>query len=237
MYCLQRVCFGQLRPVEIEQLYEKAWFAVTETCLAMTIFRGQFGVFFLVMFTSLVTGKVWGWIGEGRIEILEQQPPSNPRLFHTRLSISLILSLIYDVALLHYSVSTVIQQARPDMMVMFLFEFAILTVSSAHTGLRYILSLMEASIVKKQTQQRLEDRRRQIRESNREILRRREAGEATEAEMEEPLPSEDDVDEMDIEVPGWEAKGQWVLSLDLWSGMFFPCPLILSPLPLFLTRH
>jgi E3 ubiquitin-protein ligase synoviolin len=34
----------------------------------------------------------------------------------------------------------------------------------------------------------------------------------------EPLPSEDDVEEMDIEVPGWEAKGQWVLSLDLATG-------------------
>ena len=34
----------------------------------------------------------------------------------------------------------------------------------------------------------------------------------------EPLPAEDDVEEMDIEVPGWEAKGQWVLSLDLGTG-------------------
>lgn len=34
----------------------------------------------------------------------------------------------------------------------------------------------------------------------------------------EPLPSEDDVEEMDIEVPGWEAKGQYILSLDLATG-------------------
>jgi len=220
MYGLQRVCFGQLRPVEIEQLYEKAWFAVTETCLAMTIFREEVGAFFLVMFTSLVTGKVWGWIGEGRVEVLEQQPPANPRLFHTRLSVSLILSLLYDMWLLRYSVRTVIQQARPDMMVMFLFEFAILTVCSIHTGVRYIVSLVEASIVKNQTHQRLEDRRRQIREQRAEMIRQREEAGGSDGDDggDEALPAEEDVDEMDIEVPGWEAKGQWVLTLDLCAG-------------------
>ena len=49
---LQKLLFGPLRPIEIEQLYEKAWFAVTETCLAMTIFRGEIGGWFLVMFFS-----------------------------------------------------------------------------------------------------------------------------------------------------------------------------------------
>lgn len=220
MYGLQRLCFGQLRPVEIEQLYEKAWFAVTETCLAMTIFREEVGAFFLVMFTALVTGKVWGWISEGRVEVLEQQPPANPRLFHTRLSISLILSLAYNVWLLDYAINTVVQQARPTMMVMFLFEFAVQTVTSIHTGSRYIISLVEARVVKQQTARRLEDRRRQVREQRAEILRRRETEGVIETEHEaaEPLPSEDDVDEMDIEVPGWESKGQWVLALDLLAG-------------------
>jgi E3 ubiquitin-protein ligase synoviolin len=220
VYGLQRLCYGQLRPVEIEQLYEKAWFAVTETCLAMTIFREEVGAWFLVMFTALVTGKVWGWIGEGRVEILEQQPPTNPRLFHTRLSISLILSVLYDTWLFSYTVNTVIQQARPNMMVMFLFEFAILTTCSFRTGLRYVLSLVEMDIVNKQTRQRLEERRKQIRDQRTEILRRRESGDADEAEAanQEELPNEEDVDEMDIEVPGWESKGQWVLTLDLVAG-------------------
>ncbi|KAH8652486.1 hypothetical protein BX600DRAFT_95725 [Xylariales sp. PMI_506] len=216
VYGLQRLCYGQLRPVEIEQLYEKAWFAVTETCLAMTIFREEVGAWFLVMFTALVTGKVWEWIGEGRVEILEQQPPANPRLFHTRLSISLILSVLYDIYLFTYAVNTVIQQARPNMMVMFLFEFAILTTCSFRTGLRYLLSLVEIDIVNKQTRQRLEERRKQLRDQRADILRRRESEDSAEAEAanQEELP-EEDVDEMDIEVPGWESKGQWVLTLDL----------------------
>lgn len=217
VYGLQRLFYGPLRPVEIEQLYERAWFAVTETCLAMTIFREEIGAFFLVMFTSLVTGKVWGWIGEGRVEVLEQQPPVNPRLFHARLSLSLVLSLVYDTVMLMYAFNTVVQQARPTMMLMFLFEFAVLAVNSFQTGTRYIISLAEQRIIKTQTRNRLEERRRQIREQRAAILQRREAGETVEGEEEE-LPNEEDVDEMDIEVPGWESKGQWVLTLDLVVG-------------------
>lgn len=217
MYGLQRLCFGTLRPVEVEQLYEKAWFAITETCLAMTVFREEVGAFFIVMFTALITGKVWGWIGEGRVEVFEQQPPANPRLFHTRLVVSLLSSIIYNSWLLSYSINTVIMQAKPTMMVMFLFEFAVLAVGSLHTALRYVISLVEASVVKRQTVQRLEQRRREVREQRAEILRRREAGETTEGDA-EPLPDEDDIDEMDIEVPGWDTKGQWILFLDLFAG-------------------
>jgi hypothetical protein len=35
------VFFGQLRDVEIEILYDNARYAVTETCLALTIFREE----------------------------------------------------------------------------------------------------------------------------------------------------------------------------------------------------
>jgi E3 ubiquitin-protein ligase synoviolin len=222
-YGSQRLFYGRLRPIEIEQLYEKAWFAVTETCLAMTIFREEVGAWFTVMFVALLAGKVWGWIGEGRVEILEQQPPANPRLFHARLSVSLTISLLYDIWFLLYSTRTVIQQARPNMMVMFLFEFAILTASSSSTALRYIISLIEAKIVKKQTQERLEERRREVRVEREEIIRQREAAANGAADPSADvsigdLPSEDDVDEMDIEVSGWEQKGQWILSLDLITG-------------------
>jgi E3 ubiquitin-protein ligase synoviolin len=228
IFGLQRMFYGPLRPIEIEQLYEKAWFAVTETCLAMTIFREEVGAWFLVMFVALLVGKVWGWIGEGRVEVLEQQPPVNPQLFHLRLSFSLALSLVYDLWIMGYTVRTVIQQARPNMMVMFLFEFAVLTISSSSTMLRYGISLIEAGVVKRQTQERLELRRREIREEREEILRQRAAA-VSSAESSDPnepaaLPSEDDIDETDIEVPGWEAKGHWVLTLDLVTGEWNELP-------------
>jgi E3 ubiquitin-protein ligase synoviolin len=246
MYGLQRLCYGPLRPIEIEQIYEKSWFAITETCLAMTIFRDEVGAWFLVMFVALLTGKVWGWIGDGRVEILEQQPPANPRLFHMRLSISLGISVLYDLWLMSYTINTVIQQARPNMMVMFLFEFAILTTSSFATAFRYCISLVEAKVVKQQTQERLLERRREVREERAEIIRQREAAAAAAAEGGEetdsaeptaPLPNEDDVDEMDIEVPGWEAKGHWVLTLDLITGLEIFCVLWIKLLTILRFRQ
>lgn len=213
---LQHLLYGPLRPIEIEQLYEKAWFAVTETCLAMTIFREELGVWFVIMFVSLLVAKVWGWIGEGRLEILEQQPPENPRLFHARLSTSLVLSMALNVWLLNYSIHTVRQTNRPNMMVMFAFEFALLNVSSLSTLLRYGIMLQESLIVRDQTKTALQARRKEIEEQRK--AERDAALDAGDLVPEEP-PIEEVLDEMDVDVPGWEEKSRWVFYLDLTTGM------------------
>lgn len=228
MLGLQRLFYGQLRPIEVEQLYEKAWFAITETCLAMTIFREEVGGWFLVMFVCLLIGKVWGWIGEGRVEILEQQPPSNPRLFHARLSVSLIISTLFDVFLLRYSINTVLRHARPNMMVMFAFEFAVLTITSISTAARYTISLHEASVISRQ----IKDRRTQM-------WREREESQSRSAASDQPTPpeaqtsaatAEDNIDLLDVDVPGWEEKGRWIFYLDLATGLLLKpslCPITL----------
>lgn len=216
---LQKLFYGTLRPIEVEQLYEKAWFAITETCLAMTIFREEVGGWFLIMFVSLLVGKVWGWIGEGRVEVLEQQPPANPRLFHIRLSASLLISASFDASILWYTIRTVLQDARPNMMVMFAFEFAVLFVTSMSTAARYSISLREASIIGRQTQERKEQMKRE-RERNHAVDS---SSEETSANSQTPVrnPSsidESDIDSMDIDVPGWEEKGRWIFYLDLTTG-------------------
>ncbi|KAH1496227.1 hypothetical protein LV164_007506 [Aspergillus fumigatus] len=218
LFWLQRLLYGPLRPIETEQLYEKAWFAVTETCLAMTIFRGELGGWFLVMFVCLLVGKVWGWIGEGRVEFLEQQPPANPRLFHTRLAISLVLAVLFDSFMLKYCITTVLEQARPDMMVMFGFEFAILTILSSSTAARYTISLVELYITRQQIKAKVEERRREIRAAREEALRQNaQTGETPPAA---DLPDENDIDQMEIDVPGWEEKGRWIFYLDLLTDFF-----------------
>jgi E3 ubiquitin-protein ligase synoviolin len=220
MLGLQRLFYGPLRPIEIEQLYEKAWFAITETCLAMTIFREEVGGWFLVMFVSLLIGKVWGWIGEGRVDILEQQPPANPRLFHARLSFSLFLSLAYGICMLDYSVTTVLRQARPNMMVMFAFEFAVLTITSLSTAARYAISLKEAYIIKTRTREQLEERRAELRAAREDALRQTGAQDGTSNGETSGvrIPDPDTIQEMDIDVPGWEDKGRWVFYLNLTTG-------------------
>ena len=218
MLGLQRLFFGTLRPIEVEQLYEKAWFAITETCLAMTIFREEVGAYFLVMFVCLLIGKVWGWIGEGRVEILEQQPPANPQLFHIRLSMSLLISTLFDLYMLLYSVQTVLQQARPNMMVVFAFEFAVLHVTSISTAARYTVSLYEASVIKNQTKARRDQIRQERAQARHEAAVAAE-GERTASSITE-APAEDDIDNLEVDVPGWEEKGRWVFYLDLATGRF-----------------
>ena len=201
----------------------------------MTIFRGEIGGWFLVMFFSLLAAKVWGWIGEGRVEILEQQPPQNPRLFHTRLAISLSISVLFDSYMLEYLVKEVLHQARPDMMVMFGFEFAVLTILSSSTMARYAISLVEIYIVRKQKEKRVEEIRRE-----RTIANTQAGTEAASAQPSEgatsdasatsgdasattsPAPTvpaaEEPIDDAEVEVEGWEEKGRWVFYLDLTTG-------------------
>lgn len=208
----------------------------------MTIFRGELGGWFLVMFISLLVGKVWGWIGEGRVEYLEQQPPANPRLFHIRLALSLVLSVLFNAFMLRYCVNTVIHQARPDMMVMFGFEFAILTILSTSTTARYGIALMEIYITRQQVKAKMEERRAEIRAARMEAIR--EHARAGESSPPTNLPDENDVNELEIDVPGWEEKGRWVFYLDLLTDfvkllvylVFFAILLTFYGLPIHILR-
>lgn len=218
VYSLQRLLYGPLRPIEVEQLYEKAWLTVTETLLAMTIFREDIGARFFCMFLSLLAGRIWEWIGEGRVEFLEQQPPPNPVLFHSRLAASLLVSILFDAFMLRYCVLTIMGEDRPGMMVMFGFEYALLSVTSASLLLRYGMALSEVFLIKRQVQARLEARRAEVRTAR----ERRERDQASGVQVAAPEPGEildeNDVDEHDIDVPGWEDKGRWIFYLDLLTG-------------------
>ena len=226
---LQKLLFGPLRPIEIEQLYERAWLFVTETCLSMTIFKGSFGAWFMVMFFSLLAGKVWGWIGEGRVEILEQQPPANPRLFHIRLAISLSMSVLFAAYMLDFSVRTVLAQAKPDMMVMFGFEFAILTILAVSAAARYSIVLTEIYVVQKQKTARVNELRAERAAANETS---RTEGQETNPSTNEERPANTDVDEAEVEVEGWEGKGRWIFYLDLVTGesaaRIFPICMLIS---------
>lgn len=208
----------------------------------MTIFRGQLGAWFLVMFISLLVGKVWGWIGEGRVEFLEQQPPANPRLFHIRLALSLVLSVLFDSFMLHYCVIFVLEQAKADMMVMFGFEFAILIILSTSTAARYGIALVEIYITRQQVKAKMEERRAEIRAARVEAIREHARNGASAPPTD--LPDENDVNELEIDVPGWEEKGRWVFYLDLLTDFlklsvylaFFAILLTFYGLPIHILR-
>ncbi|KAG9885631.1 hypothetical protein KCV02_g19073, partial [Aureobasidium melanogenum] len=242
IYGLQRLFYGPLRPIEIEHLSEKAWYAVLDTLLAMPSLRDEVGGWMLAVFVLLLAGKVWSWIGEGRVDILEQQPPQNPRLFHARLASSLLVSTAFSAAMLRYCIATVKDDPRPGMMVIFTFEFAILLIFSLFTLLRYVLALTEARVLKQQTKAKMDERRAEIRAERERLEREREG--STDPESLPPLPSEEDVDENEIDVPGWEEKRRWLFGLELATDfiklivytVFFGISLTFMGLPMHIIR-
>lgn len=90
--CLQ-VFLGQLRDSEVERINERISQAVMETCLAMTIFREEFNVGFVAMFTILTFIKVFHWLVQDRVDFIETTPQVS-RLSHVRVISFMLLLLV-----------------------------------------------------------------------------------------------------------------------------------------------
>uniref|UniRef100_A0A8D3DBH2 RING-type E3 ubiquitin transferase n=1 Tax=Scophthalmus maximus TaxID=52904 RepID=A0A8D3DBH2_SCOMX len=65
---MRKVFFGTLRAAEMEHLIERSWYAVTETCLAFTVFRDDFSPRFVALFTLLLFLKCFHWLAEDRVD-------------------------------------------------------------------------------------------------------------------------------------------------------------------------
>jgi E3 ubiquitin-protein ligase synoviolin len=193
-----------------------------EWVFAMSTFRDEFGIWFLTMFLSMFSGKVWGWIAEGRVEQLEQQPPINGQLYQPRLIASLIIYLAFAIQMFYYSLDIVLYEARPGMTVMFVFEFAILWISAVSTCIRYGIWIQEHRIMKQQLNQAMEDRRLEIR-AMRQAEDARAAADTDGTGTPADIPDEEDLDENDFDVPGWEAKRGWLFVLDITTGNSHRC--------------
>lgn len=54
--------------IKFQRLIEKAWYAVTETCLAFTIFKDDLSPKFVALFTLLLFLKCFHWLAEDRVD-------------------------------------------------------------------------------------------------------------------------------------------------------------------------
>ncbi|KAG4305401.1 hypothetical protein PORY_000957 [Pneumocystis oryctolagi] len=139
---IQMIFFGPLRATEVEHLYERTWYSITETCLAMTIFRNNFDTVSIIVFVILIFLKTFHWLCLDRLEFTQQSENTIWR-FHTRIIISIISLLIFDIIMTRFSVYTVLHQ-KPDMMLMFAFEFAILTSTIIGAAVKYTFNLIDS---------------------------------------------------------------------------------------------
>ncbi|KAG0028704.1 E3 ubiquitin-protein ligase hrd1 [Podila clonocystis] len=138
---VQMMFFGNLRTLEVEHLYERAWYAVTETCLAMTIFKDEFHTLFVVMFTFLLFLKVFHWLCQDRVDSMEQSPEI-PMSFHVRMVTMIALLVTVDMLMILHAVEEVMTK-KPGMMIMFGFEYTLLVTNLMASFGKYVLHTID----------------------------------------------------------------------------------------------
>lgn len=112
---------GPLREAEVERLNEQSWREVMEILFAITIFRQDFSVSFLVLVTALLFIKALHWLAQKRVEYIETTP-SVPVLSHARIISFMWFLLLVDCVFLFSSLKYLSQNRIPSASLFFSFE-------------------------------------------------------------------------------------------------------------------
>ncbi|XP_014861003.1 PREDICTED: E3 ubiquitin-protein ligase synoviolin isoform X2 [Poecilia mexicana] len=138
---MRKVFFGQLRAAEMEHLIERSWYAVTETCLAFTVFRDDFSPRFVALFTLLLFLKCFHWLAEDRVDFMERSPNIS-WVFHLRVLSLLGLLAVMDFLFVNHACHSIITRGASVQLV-FGFEYAILLTMVLTTFIKYVLHTVD----------------------------------------------------------------------------------------------
>ncbi|XP_047994625.1 E3 ubiquitin-protein ligase synoviolin B isoform X2 [Leguminivora glycinivorella] len=139
---LRKIFFGQLRPAEFEHLIERSWYAITETCLAFTVFRDDFNPKFIALFTLLLFLKAFHWLAEDRVDYMERSPVIG-WLFHVRILTLLMLLAQADLYFINHAYQVTISKG-PSVQLVFGFEYSILIIMIANILIKYCLHAIDS---------------------------------------------------------------------------------------------
>ncbi|XP_055586586.1 E3 ubiquitin-protein ligase HRD1 [Uranotaenia lowii] len=138
---MKKVFLGTLRAAEFEHLMERFWYALTETCLAFTVFRDDFNPKFVALFTVLLFLKSFHWLAEDRVDYMERSPVIG-WLFHIRVAGLLVCLGVLDYQLISYAYQSTITKGATVQLV-FGFEYAILMTMVLNTAIKYMFHAAE----------------------------------------------------------------------------------------------
>ncbi|CAJ1057917.1 E3 ubiquitin-protein ligase synoviolin [Xyrichtys novacula] len=138
---MRKVFFGQLRAAEMEHLIERSWYAVTETCLAFTVFRDDFSPRFVALFTLLLFLKCFHWLAEDRVDFMERSPNIS-WVFHLRVLSLMGLLGVLDFLFVNHACQSIITRGASVQLV-FGFEYAILLTMVLTTFIKYVLHTVD----------------------------------------------------------------------------------------------
>uniref|UniRef100_A0A3B3CDT2 RING-type E3 ubiquitin transferase n=1 Tax=Oryzias melastigma TaxID=30732 RepID=A0A3B3CDT2_ORYME len=122
-------------------LIERSWYAVTETCLAFTVFRDDFSPRFVALFTLLLFLKCFHWLAEDRVDFMERSPNIS-WLFHLRVLSLMGLLGVMDFLFVNHACHSIITRGASVQLV-FGFEYAILLTMVLTTFIKYILHTVD----------------------------------------------------------------------------------------------
>lgn len=134
---MRQLFLGSLRAAELDRLFEKVWFAITETCLALTIFRDELRFRFIFFFTFLLFVKVFHWLLQFRVDQLHTEL-SVSRLTQFRILCLMCLLIALDTFVVVYTVRVILRDG-PSFLLLFAFEFIILTSTALSIVFKYAL--------------------------------------------------------------------------------------------------
>jgi E3 ubiquitin-protein ligase synoviolin len=138
----QYVFFGVLREAEVEQLIESAKYTITETCLALAVFRNELSPPILALFGALLFLKAFHWLSKMRIDYLEQIMPVTTST-HVRLVSLICILFAVDIwavkCCVHYTSSN-----QKSVLILFGFEFGLLVISVFNLICRYVLHIIDS---------------------------------------------------------------------------------------------
>ena len=122
---------------------QQSKYAITETMLALTIFREELNLRMLLLFTALLFIKIFHWLAAMRVESLARSEHMT-RWQHVRLLSLFALMALVDWAFVCAIGLSLLRSKTASVLLLFGFEYLILSVGLAAAFAKYVLLVLDA---------------------------------------------------------------------------------------------
>jgi len=146
-----KIFFNEMADDETNEILQRSKYSITEICIALTSFRHELTKTVIVLFVALLFIKSFHWLSILRMENFQRgtqqnlQNNVNQRYIKCRLFFILLFLLLVDVACSAILCYLLYQQQRFSVIVLFAFEFAILSASMFTQIGKFIILLIDYS--------------------------------------------------------------------------------------------
>ncbi|KAG7885814.1 hypothetical protein KL938_000846 [Ogataea parapolymorpha] len=139
---LQVLLFGELRIIEMEHIYERSWFAVTNMLMTIGVFRKENNLLLGALVCGLLFMKCFHWVLEDRLEMLIQQKRSIFRTLVNRNTLVLCLFLVLDDKIVKSCINRSFIHSA-DVFLIFGLDFLVIYLNVLDATLKFVLNVAE----------------------------------------------------------------------------------------------